>query len=84
MTISSAGPVCDVCGKYILLESFHNFTVEGIKPMLQCHDKCKSVLEAAVTEKDWTMLPIGPLRWAFEENFKPAPTPTASSGGPLE
>lgn len=67
MTIQRAGPVCDVCGKYILLDkSVNPFSVTGFKNTLHCHDKCKEKIQSC--GKDWHLLPAGPLRNAFEEN----------------
>lgn len=67
MTITSSGPVCDVCGKYILLDkTMEWFSVEGISGKLCCHMKCKPDLVYAIDNKDWTLLPPGPLRDVFE------------------
>ncbi len=66
MTITSSGPVCDVCGDYILLDkSTNQFTIRGIAQKLHCHDKCKVALKTAGT--DWKLLPEGPLRKVFED-----------------
>jgi hypothetical protein len=67
--ITSSGPICDVCGKYILPldpeERVHSFGVKGIERTLHCDNACKEKLLAA--GNDWTLLPPGPLRTAFEE-----------------
>jgi len=66
--ITSSGPLCDVCGEYILLELHLNwFSVPGIKTKMCCHQKCLPVLKAAIFREDWKMLPKGPLRKVFEE-----------------
>lgn len=62
--ITMAGPQCDVCGDFILLEpAMEMFTVQGIEAQLCCHVACRP----AVEQGDWTKLPGGPLRKAFEE-----------------
>jgi len=59
MTITSSGPMCDVCGDYILPldpeERVNTFNIGGIRETLTCHNKCKAVLVAAGT--DWKLLP---------------------------
>ncbi len=70
--ITSSGAVCDVCGQYILPldpeERVHSFTVTGITRTLHCGNRCKQALLDAGS--DWTKLPDGPLRTAFEEAEK--------------
>lgn len=62
--ITMAGPQCDVCGGFIFLEpAIEFFTVKGISAQLCCHVSCRP----AVEQGDWTKLPSGPLRKAFEE-----------------
>jgi len=73
MTITSSGPVCDICEKYILLEPMQNFKIQGIDSMLQCHDGCKPILVESMDKKDWKILPNGPLYRAFEDNYKEQP-----------
>jgi hypothetical protein len=69
MTITSSGPKCDVCGHFILPidpeERVNTFSVKYIEKDLHCHNACKEKVLAA--GKDWTLLPEGPLRKAFEE-----------------
>lgn len=70
--INSSGAICDVCGQYILPidpeERVHEFTVKGIEWVLHCDNACKQkVIEAGT---DWTKLPEGPLRRAFETAAK--------------
>lgn len=44
MSITSSGPLCDICGDYILLDpQLIAFTVPSIKGELHCHDKCKPI-----------------------------------------
>jgi len=64
MTITQAGPKCDVCGDFILWDkSINPFSVRGINRDLHSHDKCKCLVLAA--KADWEKLPRGPLRAAF-------------------
>ena len=65
MTITSSGLSCDVCGKYILLDEYEEFSVSVIDQRLHCHaSTCKQIVIDAGT--DWHNLPAGPLRAAFE------------------
>jgi len=70
--ITSSGPVCDVCGKYILPvqpdERVNNFAIVGIENALHCDNACRVLVEQAMKEKDYTLLPQGPLRKVFEDN----------------
>ena len=69
--LTMAGPKCDVCGTYILLDhSINPFTVKGIEQELHCHDKCKAAVESAFNQKSWKLLPEGPLKAVFRENYK--------------
>jgi len=44
MSITSSGPLCDICGSYILLEpNLIAFSIPAIKGELHCHEKCKPV-----------------------------------------
>jgi len=64
--ITSSGVICDVCGRYILLDDVQPFNVTGIDRLAHCHATgCKQALVAA--SDDWELLPPGPLRTAFEE-----------------
>jgi len=68
--ITSSGPICDVCGNYILPvdpnELVNCFEVKGIKETLHCDNKCKQLLLSI--NNDWTKLPKeGRLYKAFEE-----------------
>lgn len=66
MTITQSGPICDVCGKYIFFDkSINPFNIKGIKNTLICHDACKEKVLFAM-KSNWTALPVGPLRTAFE------------------
>lgn len=66
--ITQAGPRCDVCGGYILLDtSLNPFHCNGIEQELHCHDKCKEIIEKT---KLWEDLPPGPLREVFEQSSK--------------
>lgn len=73
MTITKSGAKCDICGDFILpgmSESVNPFRCKGIEHMLHCHDDCKPKVQEALKEKDWKLLPEGPLRIAFEQNEK--------------
>ena len=66
MGITSSGPICDVCGEYILLDpAMEQFKVTGIEGVLICHTKCKQTLIDCGS--DWRKLPDGRLRKAFED-----------------
>jgi len=66
MSITKAGPICDVCGKYILMGPMNLFKVKGVDSEMHCHDKCKTlVLESS---NDYRLLPDGPLKELFNEN----------------
>ena len=68
--ITQSGPICDVCGKYILPggdEMVHSFRIKGINSDLCCDNKCKEILESAMVKQDWKALPEGPLRKAFSD-----------------
>lgn len=65
MTLTMAGPQCDVCGDFILLDpEMEWFSTKGIAAPLCCHTKCRALVEGV---KEWPSLPNGPLRKAFEE-----------------
>ena len=68
MTITSSGVICDVCGKYILglipEDMIYPFRCKGIIQQLHSCYKCKKILLEIGT--DWTKLPDGPLRKAFD------------------
>ncbi len=64
--ITMAGPQCDVCGSFILLDpEMFPFRVAGIEHELLADPRCKKTLLEIGT--DWTKLPSGPLRSAFEK-----------------
>lgn len=65
--LTQCGPRCDVCDSYIFVGDINPFHMEGIKQTLVCHDKCKSIVLDAMEKKDWTLLPEGPLRSAYQE-----------------
>jgi len=66
--LTQAGPKCDVCGEFMLLDKSMNwFTVPGITTRMCCHDSCKPKVELAISQEDWKLLPEGPLRKVFEE-----------------
>jgi len=62
--ITQHGPICDVCGDYILLEGIETFSTDAFNNHFICHvEKCKPGLAEM---KLWTELPPGPLRSAYE------------------
>lgn len=67
--IGRSGPVCDVCGKYILPlgeEMVHTFRVGLTNDLLCCDNACRKILEEiSATDKDWKRLPDGPLKNAY-------------------
>ncbi len=68
VTLTSSGLMCDVCNNFIfgLFEGDvgHEFSCKGIEERLHACKKCKKVLEEC--GGDWTKLPEGRLRRAFE------------------
>ena len=67
MTITACGPICDVGGEYILLESMTEFNVAGINALLHTCESHLPVLQAAAGSGQWRDLPEGPLRQGFEK-----------------
>ena len=67
MSLTQCGPICDVGGEYILLESMGKFSVEGISQILFYCESHKAALEAAAGTGRLEDLPSGPLREAFEK-----------------
>ena len=72
MTITSSGAKCDVCGNFILPldpdERVHSFSCKGMTPdPMHCCNECRAILESA--RGDWTKLPDGPMRKAFQAAF---------------
>ena len=69
--ITSSGVICDVCGKHILPidpdEMVNKFIIAGFWRELHCDNACRELVEQALCQKDWRLLPEGPLRKAFEE-----------------
>ncbi len=70
--INSSGVKCDVCGEYILPvqqgEMVNNFAVVGIKQALHCDNACRVLVEQAIKEKNFNLLPNGPLREVFAKS----------------
>ena len=63
MPYTQHGPICDVCGEYILLEGIESFSISVSEQRFICHEeKCKPALAKVMK---WTDLPNGPLRRAF-------------------
>ena len=66
MTITSSGPLCDICGKYILLTAYRDFTVTHIVDTMHGHIECTEELEKWTIEvgdiRDLLEFPDGPLK----------------------
>ena len=64
MTITSSGPKCDVCGKFILgltpTDLIYPFKISVINQELHSCEDCKKILKEIGT--NWKKLPDGPLR----------------------
>lgn len=58
--ITSSGFICDVCGKYILLDPAENFSISG--NAFHAHGKCIPIVQEMVAKKDYKILPDGPLK----------------------
>ena len=58
--ITSSGLICDVCGKYILLESAERFSISGNDFI--AHSSCIPVVKEMIAQKDYKLLPEGPLK----------------------
>ncbi len=65
MTITSSGPICDVCDQYILLDTMETFAIKGIGETLHCHTKCRPIIEGVAIDNDWEKLPEGSIRRCF-------------------
>lgn len=75
MTQTSSGPICDVCGKYILPifdERMYQLKIEGIEKVLDAHSECGAQVHRICAQPNgtWKDLPEGPLRKAFEKQHK--------------
>jgi len=68
--LTSSGFVCDVCGKYILLSPVYPFSISG--NMFHAHESCIHVVKEMVAQKDYKILPDGPLKELYEEQAKEA------------
>lgn len=71
--ITSSGPMCDVCGNYILPidpeERVNEFSIKQFPGQtFHCDNKCKATLIA--TKGDWKLLPDGPIRKEYERVHK--------------
>jgi len=71
MGLTQSGPICDVCGKYILglteEDVVHSFRLVGQispEPLLSCY-KCRPKVEGDFNVPD---LPDGPLKSRLLEN----------------
>ena len=68
--ITSSGAKCDVCGEFILPldpdERVNYFNINGVSKDLHCDNACKIEVEKSFKEKDWKLLPDGPLKKLYE------------------
>ena len=68
MTLTQCGPVCDVGGEYILLEGLQGFSVAGLaQTELHVCEGHLLILKESHEQRDWKLLPDGPLRKAWEK-----------------
>lgn len=65
--LTQCGPMCDVCGHYILSGDINPFSMKGIDGTLLCHDDCKVTFLKAKEAGSFRLLPDGPIRKAFED-----------------
>ena len=73
--ITSSGPICDVCGKYIMPfegELVNRFSMPpAVDGELHADNKCRAIMEGLMGgpagRLNWTDLPDGPLRQKFGE-----------------
>jgi hypothetical protein len=70
MPITSSGPICDVCDKYIFIGDINQFTVNGLYKSLMCCDLCKDKVLEMSRLKDWRVLPEGGLRRFYAQMEK--------------
>jgi hypothetical protein len=67
MTLTAAGPRCDICGDYMLLDkSMNAFSVPGCNNELHCHDRCRPLVEGKHGRGMYDGLPDGPLKQLFD------------------
>ncbi len=68
MSITSSGPYCDVCGKLIMpWDTMQVFKIHGCESMLHADAECENKLRVILPQKDWKLLPAGPMRKIFED-----------------
>ena len=70
MSVTSSGPVCDVCDKYIVCGSVNFFSITGLLKDPICCDACKEKVLEMSRLKDWRVLPEGALRRFYAEMSK--------------
>ena len=62
--LTGRGPLCDVCGEYILLdENIEWFYRFGIQDLMCIHLECKAVLCAIEAAGDWRLFPEKGALW---------------------
>ena len=73
MTITQSGPICDVCGKYILPfgdERVNSFQLNCIAAELHCCNGCADKVKKMCETQDFDILPDGPLKKCLKEEDK--------------
>jgi len=83
MPLTQAGPVCDVCGKFIFPlpgEMVNQFDVWGLKNLI-AHNKCQDFVKDAASKKDWKILPEGPLKKTCREDLESEKKPNNNPDG---
>lgn len=74
------GYLCDICGEKIIVDALitniNPFVVKGIDLLFHAHDNCKPILKLATNQRNWKILPDGPLKEAYYEACKEQSKPT--------
>lgn len=74
------GYLCDICGEKIILDAIatniNPFVVKGMDKLFHAHDRCKPSLKLATEQKNWKLLPDGPLKEAYYMACKEQNKPT--------
>lgn len=74
------GYLCDICGEKIIVDAIvtniNPFVVKGIDLLFHAHDKCLPMLKLAADQRNWKILPDGPLKEAYYMACKEQGKPT--------
>lgn len=68
MSFTVGRVVCDVCGEKIILipgKKLRPFKIKGLGKLFHQCDKCRPLIMRAHKEKNWRLLPDGPLKEAY-------------------